>query len=485
MPFPMTTRRDFLRILPAAATMPFWDASGAAATPRTILNDASRLSPTPVAKHVTIAKAETNELIALIRAELKEAEAEHRPVAASVARHSMGGQSLPHDGTAISLDGGPLEMDTTAKTYRTSAANRWWDVIRILDARGFSPAVMQSNSDFGVGSTFCVNAHGWPVPHGPFGSTVKAIRMVLADGTLVQCSRTENAELFSLAMGGYGLFGIIVDLDVEMTPNLLLEPRFERMAPEKFAEAFTHAIDTDPSLAMAYGRMSVSRQNFFDDALMITYRPLANQPATLPAVASAGKLTALQNDIYRAQTGWEVAKGLRWFMESRIGPAITGGHATRNSLMAEPVANLAQKDLRRTDILHEYFVAPERFGEFVAACRDIIPKSRAEFLNVTLRYVAEDHTPVLTIAPVRRIAAVMSFSQEASPEGEIDMMQTTEALIDRVTAIGGAFYLPYRLHARRDQVQKAYPAASAFVAAKRHYDPNLLFRNAMWDTYFA
>jgi FAD/FMN-containing dehydrogenase len=481
----MTTRRDFLRILPAAATMPFWSASRAAATPRIILNDASRLSPTPVAKHITIAKAETDELIALIRAELKEAAAEHRPVAASVARHSMGGQSLPRDGTAISFDGGPLEMDTTAKTYRTSAANRWWDVIRILDARGFSPAVMQSNSDFGVGSTFCVNAHGWPVPHGPFGSTVKAIRMVLADGTLVQCSRTENAELFSLAMGGYGLFGIIVDLDVEMMPNLLLEPRFERMAPEKFADQFVHAIDTDSSLAMAYGRMSVSRKNFFDDALMVTYRPVANQPATLPAVASAGKLTALQNDIYRAQTGWEVAKGLRWFMESRIGPAITGGHATRNSLMAEPVANLAQKDLHRTDILHEYFVAPERFGEFVAACRDIIPKSRAEFLNVTLRYVAEDHTPVLTIAPVRRIAAVMSFSQEASPEGEIDMMQTTEALIDGVTAIGGAFYLPYRLQARRDQVEKAYPAASAFVAAKRHYDPNLLFRNAMWDTYFA
>jgi FAD/FMN-containing dehydrogenase len=65
------------------------------------------------------------------------------------------------------------------------------------------------------------------------------------------------------------------------------------------------------------------------------------------------------------------------------------------------------------------------------------------------------------------------------------MMQTTEALIERVTAIGGAFYLPYRLHARRDQVEKAYPAVAAFVAAKRRYDPDLLFRNAMWDAYFA
>jgi FAD/FMN-containing dehydrogenase len=257
------------------------------------------------------------------------------------------------------------------------------------------------------------------------------------------------------------------------------------MPPERFADQFVRTIDADRSLTMAYGRLSVSRKNFFDDALMVTYRPAANQLASLPAVTSSGRLTGLENEIYRAQTGWEVAKGLRWFMEARLGPTISGGRATRNSLMAEPVVNLAQKDMRRTDILHEYFVAPERFGEFLVACRDIIPKSRAEFLNVTLRYVAEDKTPVLSIAPVRRIAAVMSFSQEVTPEGEIDMMQTTEALIDRVTAIGGAFYLPYRLHARRDQIEKAYPATSAFVAAKRRYDPGLLFRNAMWDAYFA
>lgn len=481
----MRSRRHFLGTAAAALTLPFARVKQAAAAQRTILNDASRLSPTPVAKHVTISKPAQDDLIARIRSELKEAAEAGRPFAASVARHSMGGQSLPRDGTAVSLDGGALELDTAGKTYRTTAGNRWSDVIRSLDPKGFSPAVMQSNSDFGVGSTFCVNAHGWPVPHGPFGSTVKAIRLVLADGTLMQCSRTENPELFGLAMGGYGLFGVIVELDVEMTENLLLQPKFERMAPERFAAEFTRVIDTDRSLKMAYGRMSVPRKNFFDDALMVTYRPVANPPATLPAVANAGKLTGLQNDIYRAQTGWEVAKGLRWFMESRLGPAITGGGATRNSLMAEPVVNLAQKDLRRTDILHEYFVAPERFAEFVSACRDIIPKAKAEFLNVTLRYVAEDKTPSLSIAPVRRIAAVMSFSQEATPEGEIDMMQTTEALIDRVTAIGGAFYLPYRLHARRDQVEKAYANAAAFVAAKRRYDPELRFRNAMWDTYFA
>jgi len=480
----MITRRRLLRTAAAGAALPL-ARMPARAEPRTILNDASRLNPTPVARHVVISKPATDDLIARLRAELKDAAAAKRPVTAAVARHSMGGQSLPRDGTAITLDGGPIELDTAARTYRTSAGNRWWDVIAALDAKGFSPAVMQSNSDFGVGSTFCVNAHGWPVPYGPFGSTVKSIRILLADGTLVQCSRTENAELFGLAMGGYGLFGIIVDLEVEMVPNLLLEPRFERLAPERFAEQFIRRVDGDAAVKMAYGRMSVSRKTFFDDALLVTFHPVSDAPAALPAVVSASKLSGVANTIYRAQTGWEVAKGLRWFMETRLGPAISDKRYTRNSLMAEPVANLAQKDLRRTDILHEYFVAPERFGDFLAACRDIIPKARAEFLNVTLRYVAEDKTPALTIAPVRRIAAVMSFSQETTPEGEIDMLRTTEALIDRITAIGGAFYLPYRLHARRDQVEKAYPAAANFVAAKRRHDPNLLFRNAMWDAYFA
>src|SRR5690349_8809709 len=350
----MQSRRHFLGTAAATLALPLSKLKPAQASQRTILNDASRLSPTPVAKHVTIAKPSQDDLIARVRAELKEAAEAGRPFAASVARHSMGGQSLPRDGTAMTLDGGALDMDTAAKTYRTSAGNRWSDVIRILDPKGFSPAVMQSNSDFGVGSTFCVNAHGWPVPYGPFGTTVKAVRMVLADGTLMQCSRSENAELFGLAMGGYGLFGIIVELDVEMSPNLLLEPRFERMAPERFADQFIRTIDTDRTTTMAYGRLSVSRKNFFDDALMVTYRPVTEQPKSLPPVTSSGKLTGVQNDIYRAQTGWEIAKNLRWFMESRLGPAITGARSTRNSLMAEPVINLAQKDMRRTDILHEY-----------------------------------------------------------------------------------------------------------------------------------
>ena len=53
---PMPSRRTFLRAAAATVAVPFAGISHAAATPRTILNDASRLSPTPVTKHVRISR---------------------------------------------------------------------------------------------------------------------------------------------------------------------------------------------------------------------------------------------------------------------------------------------------------------------------------------------------------------------------------------------------------------------------------------------
>ncbi len=448
---------------------------------RAIVNDASRLNPTPVAVHLTMRSDSEADFIAGLRTELKAAAAARRPFAVAVARHSMGGQSIPRDGTAITVTGRSCEIDSARMTFRASTGTTWRDVIATLDKAGFSPAVMQSNNDFGVGSTFCVNAHGWPVPYGPFGSTVRAVRLMMADGSILACSPEENSELFNLAMGGYGLFGVVLDIEATMVPNVLLKPTFEKMPSRDFAPRFLAAVD-DERVQMAYGRMSVASHGFFEEALLCSFRPLPTPPEGLPPATSKGSLTTLSREIYRAQIGSEVAKRARWFAETKVGP-IESSAATRNSLMNEPVANLADRNRSRTDILHEYFVAPERFPEFVRACQQIIPSSGLEFLNVTLRYVKPDSQSVLAYARERRIAAVMSFSQNVTPEGEGRMLAMTEALIDRVVDLGGTFYLPYRLHARRDQIRAAYPRFDEFVAQKKHYDPRLLFRNLMWDTY--
>ena len=79
----------------------------------------------------------------------------------------------------------------------------------------------------------------------------------------------------------------------------------------------------------------------------------------------------------------------------------------------------------------------------------------------------------------------MLFSQEMSTRSELDMQRMTRALIERVLEIGGTYYLPYRLHASDDQFRRAYPTAEAFVNSKRRIDPDLIFRNRMWDQYMA
>lgn len=446
----------------------------------TFLNDASGLSETRVHKHIMLSEDPGEALVTALRAELKAAQAEGRAVNIGAARHSMGGQAIPKDGHAITYDNAFLEPDTAAETFRVHAGTRWSQVITALDPIGFGPKVMQSNNDFGVASTYCVNAHGWPVPHGPMGHTVRSVEMVLPSGDLITASRSENSDLFNHAMGGYGLTGLITQMEVEMSPNLRLTPTYEEMQGRDYATAMMAAMEDD-QVNMAYGRLNVDRARFFEDALLITYRPDADQ-ADLPAAAGSGFVSKVSRHIFRNQLGNERVKRWRWGVETDIGPRVAGA-STRNSLINEPVVTLDDRDPARTDILHEYFVAPERFPEFIAACQEVIPASYQELLNITLRYVAQDDQSWLSYAPTPRIAAVMLFSQEMTRRGEADMARMTRDLIERVMAIGGSYYLPYRLHATQDQFTRCYPRAAAFVAKKREIDPDLRLRNALWDTY--
>lgn len=445
------------------------------------LNDASELMATPIHIHRRSA-AHGDALIEAFRAELAAAQSEDRPVCVSAARHSMGGQSIPRGGHALTVDDAWLEPDTANQTYRVNGGARWRDVIAALDPLGFSPAVMQSNHDFGVAATFSVGAHGWPVPYGPMGATVREIRMVLPSGDLVTASRTENTQLFQMAMGGYGLTGLIVDMDIDMVPNQTLTPAFTTLSAAEFPTAFRAAVE-DPTKPMAYGRLNVTRETLFDEALLVTYSPSDDQ-SDIPPATESGWLSHAASYLYRGQVGREGMKDWRWWVETSLGPRFAGD-STRNSLMNEPIVTLDDRDPTRVDILHEYFVPFDAFDGFLAACRDVIPDAFVEFLNVTLRYVAADTDSFLPHSPTPTIAAVMSFTQEMTARAEADHRRMTQALIERVLAIGGRYYLPYRPHATLEQFTRAYPRASELAALKREIDPNLTLRNNLWDSYMA
>lgn len=473
------TRRDAVAGLAALGAT-----TASAATTAPTLDDASRMDATPVARVRALAGSDEVRLAA-VRTELKQALAAGRPLLAHGARHSMGGQALPRLGTALAFEPGAIEVDTAARLYRARAGARWRDVIHALDPRGLSPKVTQSNHDFSLGGTFSVNAHGWAVPFGPMGSTVRSIRMVLADGTLVEASRTQEPELFAHAMGGYGLFGVILDLTLEAAPNLSLTPHYAVMSVERLGAAFVEAVHG--SASMAFGRLDIGRHAFLREASLVTFHGDALAKPGRTGTGNTGALPWLARGFYRGQIGSETMKQARWAAETRLAPGLAPKAYARNALLDTPVRLLEERRSDRVDILHEYFVPPERLAAFLAACREIIPPpakpGRPELLNVTLRYVDPDPVSVLAYAPGRRIALVMSFTQGRDAENDRAMRALTERLIDAALAHGGGFYLPYRLHARPEQLRAAYPRWDAFAAAKRRWDPKGVFQNALWTAY--
>src|SRR5439155_16786820 len=112
-----------------------------------------------------------------------------------------------------------MSLDEPKNILHGQAGARWSEVIPFLNQSGRSVEVMQSNDDFSIGGSLSVNCHGWQFNGRPIGSTVASFRFMLADGRVVPCSRTENPELFSLVLGGYGLFGIILEADLRVIPN--------------------------------------------------------------------------------------------------------------------------------------------------------------------------------------------------------------------------------------------------------------------------
>ncbi len=448
-----------------------------------LLDDASRLNPTAV-RGVLFAgpsgEATTRTVTPLLR---RIADGDDPPLAIAGVRHSMGRQSLLPGGWV--LDTRPMNevsLDSAANVVRVGAGATWREVIPVLNAAGFAPKVMQSNHDFTVGGSLSVNCHGWHANHPPIAATVRRFRLLTATGDVITCSPTENAEQFGLVLGGYGLFGVILDADLDVWPNAMYSPHFVTVPTRDYATTFTRRVYAEGSaVEMAYGRLSVDPRNFLAEAILVTFAPdPGTRAAVLPLTSPA--IPELQRAVFRNSAGSNLGKMLRWSVEREMAPWLAGP-LSRNSILNEPAAVFADASPATRDILHEYFVPQQRLWEFVQNARDIIQRGRVELLNVTVRDVRQDNRSALAYARQDVFGLVMNFRQEGTSEAEDRMRALTRELIDAVTEVDGTFYLPYRLHATGDQLRRAHPAWETVVAAKRRLDPREAFRNELYNSY--
>ena len=450
--------------------------------PHGMIDDASRMNATLV-DQIWDMPADDAVAERKLRELLEHARQSKLRIAIAGARHSMGGQTLFPGGIQINmLPYHRLDLDESKNLLYVQAGALWSDIIPFLDKQGRSVAVMQSNSSFSVGGSLSVNCHGWQPERPPIASTVESFRLMLADGSIVRCSRDENAELFSLALGGYGLIGVILDAQLRVVPNERYRLRqFVTKSPE-FIRTWDAHMNGKLDVGMAMGRLCVARDSFLSEALLYTFTREQGVPPPLPSTPNAGR-EELARIVFRSSVDSDYGKELRWSIERDLGKRLAGENFTRNELLNEPADVLANRTAATTDILQEYFVPRENFQSFVARMQATIPKSRGNLLNVTVREVCADPDTLLRYADKDMFSLVLLFNQERTDAADATMSTMTQELIDAALASGGRFYLPYRVQATPEQFNLAYPQAKKFFDLKRHYDPEELFQNQLYVKY--
>jgi FAD/FMN-containing dehydrogenase len=457
------------------------DSPAALPIPTAGTNDASHLNATQPAEVISIATVPAEaerQLVALVR----HATDQHLRISISGALHSMGGHTLYPGGITLNMDGfKSLSLDEAQHLLTAGSGARWSEVIPFLDRHGLSVGVMQSNNDFSVGGSISVNCHGWQNDAPPISSTVQSFRLLTASGDIQRCSRTENSELFSLALGGYGLFGVILDVNLHVVPNEFYKAEPHRIQATDYARAYHELTQNRTDIGMAYGRINVSPDHFMEQAI-ITLLKRTDPGRSATATLNDEPPPLLNRLVFRGSVGSDYGKNLRWRLERLMGET-AGSILSRNQIMNEPSDLYATRDPATTDILHEYFIPADQLGSFIEQSRAVLLKNRPELLNITVRNVRSDTDTFLRYAPEEVFGLVMFFQQQRTPSAEAAMQMLTRELIDVTLSCRGRYYLPYRAHATPRQFVRAYPQSRQFFTLKRHYDPAGLFQNSFSTTY--
>jgi len=451
-------------------------------------NDASHLNRTAIYGIVRIATEDD------IRNALQFARQNSLKVTCAGQQHSMGGQTFTQGGLVLDLrDFNRIRLDKEHKRVQIQAGARWWQVQRLLDPEGLSVKAMQSINIFSVGGTLSVNAHGIDPRPGPVAPTVRSMRIMLSNGDVVKASPTENAEIFSHALGGYGLFGVILDVELDVVDNEMYARKTLSMDYKDFPKYYQTNVEMNDNIGLVFGRLSVAPRSFLRETAVHIYAK-TQFDGPLPPLEPARHDTLDRFIINVSKTG-SLGRWLRWMLEKYAEPHLHNCLArnqamnqkeaclvSRNEEMYDDMAYL-QNRLRDTDILQEYFVPYDRMPEFVDGLREVVRRNHANLLNVTIRTVHQDTVTALAYAKQDMFGFVLYFNVKFNDKDNEALKKTTTELIDVAQRAGGTYYLPYQLFYSREQLRKSYPEIDEFFATKKKYDPIGLFTNKFYEKY--
>jgi len=410
-------------------------------------------------------------------------------------RHSMGGQAFRKGGIVLDMRGfNKIVLNERARSVTVQPGATWHDIQNALHPR-FAVRAMQSTDIFSVGGSISVNAHGMDHQAGALAKSIKSMKVMLADGSLRTASATENKDLFDLVVGGYGLFGVIVEAELDVSDNLVYKTERRLMDYTEFPALFAADIEKDANIGLMYGHLSTAPSTFLKELLLYTYTKVDGTDFKREPLGEARGTKLRRLTINLSKQG-PLFQEMKWLSEKHIehrmetctvtrAQAIGSAEAclvSRNDPMHDSVPYLRNSLPNDTDILHEYFIPRSRFVAFVDGMRKVLTDNRTNLLNASVRVVHQENN-FLTYSPEPAFSLVLYINQTTDDEGNRWMRKATEELIDLTIAHKGRFFLPYQLYYSRDQLQRSYPQINDFFAAKRKYDPSELFTNTFYQKY--
>lgn len=447
--------------------------------PNGYTNDASQLNLTKVDTIIQVPN-DKKEIESQLKGILKYAKENNLKISIAGARHSMGGHTIYPNGIVLNmLPYKQMEIDTRNNILTIGSGALWEDALKYLDKYGKSIAIMQAFSSFSIGGSISVNGHGWQKDLPPISASVISFTLLTQEGKIINCSRQENKELFNLVIGGYGLFGVILDVKLKVVENIALQYKYVRLSPDNYISYYKKYITDNPNVNLVFGRLRISDKHFLEEATLNFFEKVE---ATIPVLQNE-KSTESQRLVFRGSVNSEYGKRLRWDLETGMNKVSKNEIYSRNELLNDHVSLIENKDTSSTDLLQEYFIPERNFKKFIDDIKPVLRNSKIDLLNITIRGVQQDNDTYLTYARENVFGFVLLFNQKKTDEQEREMKVLTNQLVDIALKNEGTFYLPYRLHIDKDKMRKSYPNADKFIELKLKYDPYEIFNNKFYEHY--
>lgn len=429
-------------------------------------------------------------LLRVVRA----ARREGRSISVCGARHAMGGQQFRADHDLIDCTGldRVLSLDHDRGIVTAEAGLCWPELLDACDdlqsdrnpQERWGIQQKQTGADrLTLGGALSANAHGRGLTMPPIIADVESFDLVTPDGELITCSREHRPDLFALAIGGYGLFGVIARVSLRLSRRRALRrvvrvidiEDAEHAARRRIDEGFLYGdfqFDIDPRSSDFLTKGVFSCYEPIEDALPDTHDRKELRPddwLNLLLLAHTDKRRAFE---FYAQHYLTTDGQTYWSDRHQLGVYLDGYHERLDAMM--------DADCRCTEMITELYVPHESLVTFLREAAAGLTRREADVIYGTIRLIAQDRESFLPWAREPFACVIFNLHVRHTPDGIEHAAGAFRALIDLALDKGGSFYLTYHRFATREQLLAAHPKLPDFINAKLAHDPAGIMTSDWW-----